>query len=188
MHLFSKVTIINKGQTLIEMVVALGLAIIIVGAIASLTVNGLRNASQSQNQTIATKLAQQAMDQVISSLKNPSCQYMGSSNNTSLWSVPPGNSPLSLGCGAGSPADGKAVALKLSPSVSCSSVDLSAGSTTQYTGDYANYSLDVWIADPLDSSDSCINAAAYKKITVHVNWIDSTGQHYAELISNITDN
>lgn len=52
----------NKGQTLIEALVALGIASVIIGAIAMAVITGMNNTTFSKNQNLATGFAQQGMD------------------------------------------------------------------------------------------------------------------------------
>ena len=52
----------NKGQTLIEALIALGVSVVIVGAIALSIISGINNATFSKNQNLATAYAQEGMD------------------------------------------------------------------------------------------------------------------------------
>lgn len=54
----------QRGQTLMELVVGIGLVTIVAGAIAIVTVNSLRNAQYAKNQVIATKKAQENIEKV----------------------------------------------------------------------------------------------------------------------------
>jgi type II secretory pathway pseudopilin PulG len=54
----------QRGQTLIEAVVALSVMLLIIAAIAVTVVNGLYNSQFIKNQNLANKYAQQAMEQV----------------------------------------------------------------------------------------------------------------------------
>lgn len=56
----------RSGQTLLEMVFLLGLALVIVTGLTVTTINGLKNSRYSQNQVQATSLAQDAINQVRS--------------------------------------------------------------------------------------------------------------------------
>ncbi len=53
----------NKGQSLLEFVVSIGLVIVVITGLTITTVNGLRNSQFSKNQTQATKLAQEGLEQ-----------------------------------------------------------------------------------------------------------------------------
>jgi hypothetical protein len=52
----------QDGQSLLEMVVLIGLALVIVTGLTIVTVNGLKNSQFSQNQAQATRLTQEAID------------------------------------------------------------------------------------------------------------------------------
>jgi Tfp pilus assembly protein PilV len=54
----------KKGQSLIDIVVSLGLLVVIITALSIATINGLRNSQFSRNQTQATKLAQDTMEKI----------------------------------------------------------------------------------------------------------------------------
>lgn len=54
----------EKGQSLMELVVGIGLVTIVAGALAIVTVNSLRNTQFSKNQVQATKLAQENLEKV----------------------------------------------------------------------------------------------------------------------------
>lgn len=52
----------EKGQTLMELVVVVGVSVIVVGALVFATIASLRNASFARNQAQATKLAQEGLE------------------------------------------------------------------------------------------------------------------------------
>lgn len=54
----------ERGQTLLEVTIGLGLVLVIVTAITITNINGLNSSKFSQNQTQATKLAQEGIDLV----------------------------------------------------------------------------------------------------------------------------
>lgn len=56
----------NLGQTLLEVVIALGIGVIVVTALTIVTISGIRNSQYSQNQLRATKLAQDWIEQIRS--------------------------------------------------------------------------------------------------------------------------
>lgn len=59
-----KLLVRNGGQSLIEVLVALSLAVLAIGALVSVTVTSVKNAQFSQNQTQAEKYAQEGMEWV----------------------------------------------------------------------------------------------------------------------------
>ncbi len=54
----------NSGQTLLELVVVVGVSVLIIGALVFATISSLRNAQFSKYQTQATKLAQERLERV----------------------------------------------------------------------------------------------------------------------------
>lgn len=54
----------EKGQTLLEVVVVIAVAVIIVGALVFATISSLRNSATAKNQAQATKLAQEGIEKV----------------------------------------------------------------------------------------------------------------------------
>lgn len=55
---------IEKGQTLMELVIVVSVALIIIGALTFATIASIRNASFAQNQLQVTKLAQEGIERV----------------------------------------------------------------------------------------------------------------------------
>lgn len=56
----------ERGQTLLEITISLGVAVVVVTALTIVTISGLRNSQFAQNQATATKLAQDWLEQVRS--------------------------------------------------------------------------------------------------------------------------
>ncbi len=54
----------SLGQSLLEVAMAVGVVIVVVTALTTVTLNGLRNSQFAQNQSQATKLAQDALEKV----------------------------------------------------------------------------------------------------------------------------
>lgn len=59
-------TLTQTGETLLELTMAAGLAVLVISALTITTIIGLRNSQLSQNQTQATKLAQEGIEKVRS--------------------------------------------------------------------------------------------------------------------------
>lgn len=57
---------LSKGQSLLELVIVIAVAIIVIGALTSATISSLRNANLSKNQLQATKFAQEGLEKVRS--------------------------------------------------------------------------------------------------------------------------
>jgi hypothetical protein len=71
-----KKTFNNYGQSLLEVILALGLLIVVVAALTVTTSQGLQNSHQSQKQAQAVKLAQEGVDLVRNSAKQ-NCEIEG---------------------------------------------------------------------------------------------------------------
>lgn len=81
----------QSGQTLLELVVVVGVSVLVIGALVFATISSLRNAQFSKYQTQATKLAQERLERVrtardrnkpISILGTPVSSWDGSSDTT----------------------------------------------------------------------------------------------------------
>ncbi len=69
----------QSGQTLMELVVVIGVAVIVVGALVFATVASLRNAQFAKNQSQATKLAQEGIEKVrVGRDRNQAISSLGS--------------------------------------------------------------------------------------------------------------
>lgn len=67
----------EKGQTLVEVVVALGVAVLVIIALVAATTTSVRNAQFAKNQSLATKYAQEGMEKV---------RALRDQNPTTFWS------------------------------------------------------------------------------------------------------
>lgn len=54
----------QSGQSLVEVVIALAVAVLVLLALVSVTISSINNASFSRNQSLATKYAKQAMEDI----------------------------------------------------------------------------------------------------------------------------
>lgn len=74
----------DRGQNLLELVVALSVGVIVIGALAFATISSLRNTSLAKNKVQATKLAQEAVERVRSARDRNSVinfGYLDGNNN-----------------------------------------------------------------------------------------------------------
>lgn len=90
----------SQGQTLIEALTALAIISIVITAISVAVTAALSNAKYNQNETLATKYAQQASELVTqirdnsyNNFKNYNGTYCLASGQTSLGSAQPGGCP-----------------------------------------------------------------------------------------------
>lgn len=151
----------EKGQTLVEVLIALTVGIIVIGALAITTIVSLRNSQFSQNQLQATQLAQEGID-LVRSNRDKDTPIIGTVNGasnlhfSSFWNMTFGKSTDAgyFGC------------FKLS------STQLSAANTCEKEDIQSLFKRQVLIED--DTSTT-------KKITVKVLWSDHSGSHESNL-------
>ena len=87
----------NKGQTLIETVLAISVATIIISAMALVIINSISNATFSRNQNLATQYAQQGMDLLRQQSESDWNTFYGYSASNYCFGPPPLNL-TSSGC------------------------------------------------------------------------------------------
>lgn len=91
-----------KGQTLIEVLVALGTGIVVISAIAVAVITSINNLSYGRNQNSATQYAQEGME-IVRRIRNTNTSF-GSYNGE--YCLPSGSSSLSSVAGnCSSPID-----------------------------------------------------------------------------------
>lgn len=57
---------LSKGQSLLELIIVMAVAVIVIGALTVVTISSLRNANLSKNQLQATKYAQEGIEKIRS--------------------------------------------------------------------------------------------------------------------------
>jgi hypothetical protein len=200
----------NRGQTLLEIAVMMGVILIVVGGLTITVINGLKNSQFSQNQIQATKLAQEGLEKVklISENNWQVCnntpvalQYWDDIwNNDHLFGT---RTPVSDGYNVACTDPNSKCAFKLNPpsygaSVACNSIV--AGANPPAAGS-------IWMTSTLPTSPEIIantpftrliyiedyydsaNHQEYtqKKVTSEVTWQDSSGAHASSLVTIITE-
>lgn len=169
----------QRGQNLLELVVGVGLLTIVVGAIAVITISGLRNTQYSKNQVQATQFAQQNME-IVRSIRNSNYGICLQSDTTTctawqdIWTVnfdtatppsacssPPCNFKILVPCNVrvGTIVEQKPYCLTYSP--------------TRLTF-LTRFTSELIISD---------EAPGQKKVTSKVYWDDPSGQHSSNLVS-----
>lgn len=169
----------ERGQSLLEVTIAIGVAVLIVTAITIVTVNGLRNSQFAQNQTQATKLAQDGLEQVKAVRDRDGIVTIGSS--TASWS-----SQNWSGCGSGCTfslgrIDSQSLCAASSNFNATACLLSSDSSKPQPIPSTIFYSL-ITILDCSSSSSPPPECGAnQKKITSEVSWSDFSGSHQSYL-------
>lgn len=165
----------QKGQTLLELIIALGLLIIIATAITVSTSSGLKNSLFSSNQAQATKYAQEGLEKVklIKTRNSPICLKPPASpaciNWSDLWPDPP-YLPITM-----SLSDNPFI-FETNPAVCGAGITLCLKYSATPEKIDANFSRQIFVLDVLDS-------AIQKKIIARVTWTDSSGPHNSELVT-----
>ncbi len=158
----------QSGQSLIEVLVALTVVVIMIVALIAFILSGLKNAQFAQNQSKATKLAQETMDQIKNIRDRNGDVFYGFSQKFSvLWGVNMSTVYFNLEQPANSP-----------PSLA-QITDLSR-KDVNLTGGNEGFKRQIIFEDSADSLNILYYAKA-KKITVIIKWTDSTGEHESNI-------
>lgn len=169
------------GQSIMELVVGLGLISAVAVAIATITTNSLQNSQFSKKQTQATKLAQENLEKVrairdsnggVCTMAEVTGQASVCSRWEDIWTFSFGNPCTTNGC-----------SFRVNPS----------GCQVHYGGGEVTSPLCILYIDPATKADLGEGftgqiliedeAALEKKVTSRVFWVDSTGQHSSDLIT-----
>lgn len=181
----------EKGQSLLEITISIGVAIIIIMALTVITITGLRNSQFAQDQVQATKYAQDWLEQVRVIRDRDGYVYInsGSSSTPTSWSTSgwTGCGPVP-GCSftigtfiSGSPSFCSTV-LPSSTALPCL---YSPTSTQPISGTVFSRTITIrdCNAKPpppiLDPDPKCIGKQ--RKVTVVVSWSDASGMHDSQL-------
>lgn len=164
----------QKGQSLVEVVVALGIAVIIVIAFTSASINSIREAQFAKDQNQATRIAQKTLELVRAIRDQDNEVESDGSTWTYLWSTTLNNGPTQGRCYT---LDDEALTME---GTGCSSfvnqeITTREGDTTART-----FKRKIRITD--DGSDPRI-----KTIYVQVTWEDGRGTHAAEVNTILTE-
>jgi Tfp pilus assembly protein PilV len=162
----------SKGQSLIELVIGIGLITVVVGALAIVTVYSLQNTQFSKNQAQATKIAQENLEKVrtIKSANYGVCTQGQLTTDCSswddIWATVFGKVSASTCNGCTFNLGTCTVASVSRPfclNYSATRATLSNGFTSQ-----------ILLEDEADSQ---------KKITSRVYWNDASGEHSSDLVT-----
>lgn len=161
------------GQSLLEIVIAIGLALIISTGLVITTVNGLKNSQFSKNQAQATKYAQEAIDQ-IRTIRDRDYAVCGPSLSVAKFSDLWPSDVCSLACTytlKRSSVDGYC------PGDTSSPIWLKISPPAQET--IGNFNREIKIET---------FSANQKKVTVKVSWTDISGNHESQLVTILANN
>lgn len=170
----------SNGQSLIEVTIAIGVAVIVIGALTITILIGLRNNQFSQNQLQATKLAQAGMEfiKVVRDRNNPICNTVDPPPPADyFWDTEDLSKQPTLWNNTGWDGIKKFYLLTGSTDGSCQLTD-NAQSASSEKKINNKFSRNVYIKY---SGDDQI------KFTVEVFWEDNAGAHSSELITVLTN-
>lgn len=161
----------SSGQSLLEVIVVVAVGVVVVSSLVFATIASLRNAQFAQNQTKATKLAQEGIEKIRSARnRNSTIKGLFSADitweDTRLWQ------PNSIADTCTPPCY-----FRLSSSYELNF--LSAGSTDSKLPANAEV-LDTQFKRAVVLEDDG-NSGNSKKITVVVSWTDFAGDHQSRL-------
>ncbi len=175
MHLPISVSL--KGQSLLEVVVLVGLALVIVTGLTIVTINGLKNSQFSQNRAQATRFAQDAID-CIRSIKDQNKPikidtdtyywYDASATKLLIWAAPANTFPNTFKI------------LNPPPAQSCVGLQNAAFDNSLPTALKSTFTRTINMED--------YGGASQKKVTVVVSWTDVSGTHNSTMATVIAKN
>lgn len=169
----------QKGQSLVEVLVALSIAALVVIALVILVLSGLKNAQFAQSQTKATKLAQEGIEKVkvvrdrngvinVTSSTNWGCSAC---NFDKVWSYQLSN----------------ATPCATRPSGITTNCYFKIDSDGQSLREAANEVLADGFTRQIIFTDSATSYTSEKTIKVQVAWQDSAGSHQSNLETILTN-
>lgn len=166
-------TVNQTGQSIIEVIVSLGLVLVIVTAITLTVLNGLENSQFSKNQSQATELAKEAVE-AMKVMKERNCLInMGYFNATSpsyFWR----GTLNQLIWDTNFLGSTKYFSLTLNTST-CLLTELTNGSYDTLSAPYFSiFKRKITISDLVPYDNKA------KKVFVEVNWQDNNGVHSAK--------
>lgn len=150
---------LQKGESLVEVVIALMVAGVVLGALVTMILNGLKNAQFAQNQAQATRIAQDTLEQIKGIRDQDGFVKIDAARSIKF-------SALVVNNMTGYCSDNKCY-FKLLEATSV--LELVSPSNVEAKD---NFNRKIIIAD---------DAASSKKINVIVEWSDSSGIHKSDL-------
>ncbi|MBI4038186.1 hypothetical protein HY387_00835 [Candidatus Daviesbacteria bacterium] len=171
----------EKGQSLLEVIIVIAVAILVVGALVFAAIFSLRNAQIAKNQAQATKLAQEGIEKVRTGRDRNSTVLIPGAVNS--WNGNPSGAiweyPIYSGCGSAGDCYFK---------LNATSSDLIwVASSTTFPESAAEP-----VPPPPEKmlfkriiilSDEPLNFDKEKKVTAVVQWTDFAGPHESRLIT-----
>lgn len=83
---------VHKGQSLIEVLIALGIGVLVIVALVQSLVTSVKNASFAKNQNLATRYSQEAVESIRSERDKLGWSTMNTNFNNKTFCLPTGDS------------------------------------------------------------------------------------------------
>lgn len=161
----------SRGQSLLEMVLIIGVLLIVISAVVVVTLNGLKNSQFSNNQIKATKLAQEGINKVRD-IKNKNCPVEITGEPLYYWSVPPPSQSI----WARVIPDSSPISFKIQANSPCLLQSIQDDSLSPTFKDQFRRVIQI----------SGIKTNQKKIISI-VSWSDFTGDHQSKLVTILSD-
>lgn len=168
----------NKGQSLIELLVALGLLTVVITILSIATITGLQNSQYSKNQAQATKLSQEGLEKVrtVRDRNYTVCGPAGVTVWNSIYDVP-------MSCQAPASCSYVLATAATPPPPGCIATEFWLNNVNitqpeQIVAEGASFSRIITIRDYGTPAD-----ITQKEITVTVSWTDLSGTHSSKIVT-----
>jgi Tfp pilus assembly protein PilV len=175
----------QKGQSLVEVVIALAIAVTIVIAFTNATISSIRNANYAKNQNQATKYVQQALE-VIRAIRDQDGTIDGTNAFSTLFNTAQNTAVGSTGYTGNcyklvKDSSTKLYLFQMTKSTSCT--ETAADDEQLDTQFYRKINIS---DDGADTPLTTPPTYSRKKIRVKVYWTDSKGTHSSDITTYLT--
>lgn len=165
----------QRGQALLEVTIATGLAVMIITAIAITTIIGLRNSQFAQNQIQATKYAQEGLE-LVRAIQGRNCPVTVTASGTSYyWYDDPTIDNEERIWGKQANLIGT-----FQPRLSSTNCDLRTVTSPETVNNRFRRSILLGNITPTAN-------VAKLKVTSVVSWTDFSGDHQSQLVTILSD-
>ncbi len=164
----------QSGQSLLEVTISLGLLVVVIFALAVITINALRNSQLAKNQSQATKLAQESVD-IVRTIREKNCPI--TLNGTPYyWFSTGSNPPVALVWSVIPDISQKKFRAFLNADGSCGGITDVGGEETDINGTFKRV---------ITIEQVALNQVS---VTSNVSWVDLSGDHNSKLVTILSNN
>jgi hypothetical protein len=172
MHYFLKD---KKGQSLLEVTISLGLLVVVLFALAVVTINALRNSQLAKNQSQATKLAQESVD-LVRTIRNKNCPLTMDGISYYWYTTGASPSPPLVWDSVLTNINTKKFRATLNADGSCGEITDINGEEKDINGTFTRVITITQVSPKLIS------------LTANVSWEDISGDHNSQLVTILSNN